>query len=131
MAEQTIPADFTPLMLAAFSGSTRFERALKSIAPARAKAIFCPAATFGAPHTTVVVSPPPRATVGSVSRSALGCGSTFNTSPTITLSGSQPAPVSVMPSTSVPAMVSRWARSAAGISTGTYFFNQDNGTSTA
>ena len=52
-----MPDDRTPLIFAALRGSTLPVLLLSSIAPSRAKAIFCPAATLGAPQTTVAVSP--------------------------------------------------------------------------
>ena len=106
-------------MVAARSASVLPERGLNSIAPSLANAIFCPAATFGAPHTTRAVSPPPIAAVTSRSLSALGCGSTPNTSPTTSLSLSQSAPSRSTSPTSLPAIVSLCANSSAGRSTAT------------
>ena len=47
--EQTMPAERTPRMVAGLSAAGLPERGLMSIAPSLAKAIFCPAATLGAP----------------------------------------------------------------------------------
>ena len=76
-----MPSDVTPRIFAAFSGSTLPEWVLNSVAPTLAKAIFCSAATLGAPQTTCSRSPP-MSTVQRRSRSALGCGPTSSTWPT-------------------------------------------------
>ena len=68
-----MPADSTPLMRARLSVSNFPECGLNSLAPSLAKAIFWPAATFGAPHTTVAVPPSPVSTMGRLRRSAFGC----------------------------------------------------------
>ena len=73
-SEQIIPSETTPLMRAGFNSSRRPVCILSSVTPGRAKQIFWPAATLGAPHTTSNGEPSPGSTSHSVSVSALGCG---------------------------------------------------------
>ena len=56
----------------------------KRVVPTVATNTFCPASTFGAPHTICTGSPSPRFTVVMRKRSASGCFSQVNTSPTTT-----------------------------------------------
>ena len=70
-SEHTMPRDSTPRIFAGFSSMRPPVWPSISSAPTRAKAIFCPAATFGAPQTTVSL-PSPVSTVASRRRSALG-----------------------------------------------------------
>ncbi len=76
LADRIIPSEATPLSLAFFSfvpsGMT---------APGCATATVCPAATFGAPHTIVAGSSPPKSTLQTFSRSASGCCSAESTRP--------------------------------------------------
>ena len=71
-AEQTIPCDSTPLIVAGFKVSDDPVFGFIIVEPALAKAINCPTSIFGAPHTTWIGSASPTSTVGSCSRSALG-----------------------------------------------------------
>ena len=57
-AEQIIPWDTTPLILAGLSASCLPEWLLYRTAPTFAKQIFWPAATLGAPQTTSISSLP-------------------------------------------------------------------------
>ena len=111
-----MPRDSTPRILAALSLEIRPVWASMSVAPSRAKAIFCPAATLGAPQTTWAM-PSPVSTVANRRRSALGCGSTAVTSPTAT--PSQCSPTTSKPSASMPAKVRLWASSAGAASIST------------
>ena len=104
-------------MRAALSVAGSPLRGSTNSAPSRAKATRWPAATFGAPQTTVCGSPAPDSTVARTRRSALGCGSIESTSATVTRSRSQP-PTRSMPSTSAAAIVSRSANASTSRSSG-------------
>jgi hypothetical protein len=107
--DSTIPADSTPRIFDAFSAIRSPVCPLIRTAPSSPKATFCPAATFGAPQTTVCVRSPVE-TVASRSRSAFGCGSTRSTSPTRTFSPHSPS--RIISSTSVALSVIRRANTS-------------------
>ena len=119
-----MPWESTPRIRAAFKTSCLPEWVFRSRAPTVAKQIFCPAATLGAPQTTSNSSVPVL-TRQRRRRSAWGWGLTSTTRPT--KHPLQP-PVSITSPTSIPAMVSRWANSCAGITTSTYCRSQLRGT---
>ena len=80
--EQSMPLDSIPrifafLILKGFASSDSM-----ITAPSLAKGTFKPARTFGAPHTTCTDSSPSE-TEHRLNLSALGCGSTDSTRPTI------------------------------------------------
>ena len=96
-----------------------------SVAPAGAYATTMPSATFGAPHTTVVV-PSPNSMSQSWSLSALGCGRTARMRATRTPVISSPGASS--PSTSSPSRSSASAIARGSAVSGTKSVNQDRGT---
>ena len=96
---QIMPWDSSPRILAFFR-VTPFGR----LAPTAAKATFCPAATLGAPHTTLNTASAPASTVHSDSLSACGCLTQVSTWPTTT--PVRPAKGWRISSTSRPSMVS-------------------------
>ena len=104
-AEQIIPLDSIPRILAPFKISCFPDLGLKRLAPSFAKTIFCPTSKFGAPQTTLAFSPFPRSRVGSLSRSAFGCCSNWITWATTKDSESHLSPICSIEATSKPAIV--------------------------
>ena len=123
-SEQIMPSDTTPRIVAGLSSSRRPVCMFSSITPGRAKQIFWPAATFGAPHTTSSGGPSPGSTSHNVRLSALGCGLVARTYPTT--QPSQPPRVNTSPA-SMPPMVSRCANSSGPSVMSTYCESQENG----
>src|SRR6185436_9440847 len=85
-SEQIIPSDSTPRIF-----DLRSLVPSGSLLPICATATFCPAATFGAPHTIESRAGPPMSTEQRLRRSALGCWPLSTTWPT-TIAGSNVTP---------------------------------------
>src|SRR3990172_7817358 len=96
-----------------------------NVAPTRANGTFWPAATLGAPQTTVCCSPP-TSTVARTRRSALGWRETSTTRPTVT--PLQSPPVVMTSPTSAPAIVRRRASSTGSRVRSTYSESHLRGT---
>ena len=102
--EQIIPSDGTP------RSTTGFITILPTRAPKSASGTFCPRATFGAPHTTRCVFPPPKSSVTKCKWSELGWSSILMIWATRTPSKS--APVFSTEATSIPRSVSFFTNSS-------------------
>ena len=122
MPSEGSPRSFVSRMTTGTRRSGFFRSGKESVAPGVATGTYCPAATFGAPHTMRAVSGPPRFTSQQASRSAFGWGRTRSTRPTTTPSSDDP--ISRTSSTSRPPMV-RISASSSGLSlTGAYSRSQ-------
>src|SRR5260221_1013875 len=121
-AEHSMPLDSTPRSFALrISNGAVVPGRGGRLAPTRAHGTFCPAATFGGPHTICSVSPVPASTSVTRSLSAFGCGATLLTSATTTPLNA-PA-TGVISSTSRPPIVSACAKRSTGMSMRTSSFS--------